>query len=220
MAGIWCEELYQSHRSVKQMAMPYDRRPRRISAFDFRTSWRICPRRTLNSIWGWFIAPWFFLSSWIDIYQSKKNHLVVNRLMQFVRSDWVVVSISLWFLIACLISCFVIYMQAIIMIAWLRWGRFSLIFLQHFNTENRLAIFYHPTDIGKWAIAQILILLTAPPPPPSPFSVADLLLFSTPWRLNKIFTPEDFHEIWVPLGKVLWKLEPHPLRIPYYFTLP
>lgn len=83
----------------------------------------------------------------------KKNHLVVNRLMQFVRSDWVVVSISLWCLIACLISCFVIYMQAIIMISWLRWGRFSLIFLQHFNTENRLAIFYHPTDIGKWAIA-------------------------------------------------------------------
>lgn len=27
------------------------------------------------------------------------------------------------------------------------------LFLQHFNTENRLAIFYHPTDIGKWAIA-------------------------------------------------------------------
>ena len=49
-----------------------------------------------------------------------------------------------------------------ILIAWLRLGAFLFFlfyyyffFLQHFHTENRLAIFYHPTDIGnlKWAIA-------------------------------------------------------------------
>lgn len=78
---------------------------------------------------------------------KKKNHLVVNRLMQFVRSDWVVVPISLWFLIACLISCFVIYIDRLASLGGVSvYFLFFYFFFQHFHTENWLAIFYHPTD--------------------------------------------------------------------------
>ena len=147
--------------------------------------------------------------------------------MQFVRSDWVVVSISLWFLIACLISCFVMYIDRLaslggVSVYFLFFYFFSSIFIP--KTDSLFSIIRLIPEIKMGYCINILtyIISTLPPPPPIP-----------PFRLRTYFYFLLLREDWIkhsplktsikygfPLGRVLWKLKPHPQRIPYYFSLP
>ena len=145
--------------------------------------------------------------------------------MQFVRSDWVVVSISLWFLIACLISCFVIYIDRLASLGGVSVFFLSFFFFAAFSYRKSTCYFLSSDWYRKFKMGYCInfnIYYKYPPPPPFP-----------PFRLRTYFyfllLPEDWMKYsplktsikyGFPLGRVLWKLKPHPQRIPYYFTLP
>ena len=144
--------------------------------------------------------------------------------MQFVRSDWVVVSISLWFLIACLISCFVIYIDRLASLGGVSVFFLSFFFFAAFSYRKSTCYFLSSDWYRKFKMGYCINfnIYYKYPPPLSPVSVEDLLLFSTtPWRLNEIFTPEDFHKIWVSPWKSFVKIKASSPKnsILFYSTL-